>query len=95
MQALDLVGPFEVFADGVAGAGRQGMDGYQLVVASVDGQPVATESGLTLGDRAAARPADTRRHTCAARRRRRARGPAPIRESSTGSSRRRRTPAAS
>lgn len=48
MQALDLVGPLEVFATASLVLAAQGRDGYQLVVASVDGQPVTTSSGLSL-----------------------------------------------
>lgn len=48
MQTLDLVGPLEVFATASLAAAAQGRDGYQTVVASVDGQPVTTSSGLRL-----------------------------------------------
>ena len=44
IQALDVVGPFEVFT----GASLL-LDGeYDVVVGSVDGQPVTTPSGLGL-----------------------------------------------
>lgn len=49
VQALDLVGPFEVFTSASLVLAAQGEEGYQLVVASVDGQPVTTETGLTFG----------------------------------------------
>ncbi len=49
VQALDLVGPFEVFTSASLVLAAQGKEGYQLVVASVDGQPVTTETGLTFG----------------------------------------------
>src|SRR5271165_570318 len=49
VQALDLVGPFEVFTSASLVLGAAGKEGYQLVVASVDGQPVTTETGLTFG----------------------------------------------
>ncbi len=48
VQALDLAGPFDVFSTAtlaLAGQGRTG-DGYSVTVASVDGQPVATLTGL-------------------------------------------------
>jgi transcriptional regulator GlxA family with amidase domain len=48
MQTLDVVGPLEVFATASLVAAAQGRDGYRSVVASVDGQPVTTSSGLTL-----------------------------------------------
>jgi transcriptional regulator GlxA family with amidase domain len=49
VQALDLVGPFEVFTSAslaLAAAGKEAKEGYQLAVASIDGQPVSTETGL-------------------------------------------------
>jgi transcriptional regulator GlxA family with amidase domain len=48
MQTLDLVGPLEVFASASQVLAAKGRDGYQTVVASVDGQPVSTSSGLAL-----------------------------------------------
>ena len=48
MQTLDLVGPLEVFATASLVAAAKDRDGYQTVVASVDGRPVTTSSGLTL-----------------------------------------------
>ncbi|OBG39192.1 MULTISPECIES: GlxA family transcriptional regulator [Mycolicibacter] len=50
IQALDVFGPAEVFATAtlvLLGQGR-GEDGYQVTVASVDGAPIATSSGLAL-----------------------------------------------
>ena len=50
VQALDVTGPHEVFA-GAAGAVRSLRDGpppYDVVVASVEGGPVTSESGLTI-----------------------------------------------
>ena len=47
VQALDMVGPFEVFAWASLALSAEGKEGYQPVVASIDGQPVATETGLT------------------------------------------------
>ncbi|PQM46191.1 HTH-type transcriptional regulator [Mycobacterium talmoniae] len=50
VQALDVVGPSEVFASAslkLAGDGR-GQDGYHVAVAGIDGLPVTTTSGLTL-----------------------------------------------
>jgi transcriptional regulator GlxA family with amidase domain len=44
---LDLVGPFEVFTSASLAVSGQGKEGYQPVVASVDGRPVTTETGLT------------------------------------------------
>ena len=49
VQALDLVGPFEVFTSASLVLAAEAEEGYQPVVASVDGQPVATETGLTFG----------------------------------------------
>ncbi|MGE2714258.1 GlxA family transcriptional regulator [Mycolicibacterium litorale] len=49
IQALDLVGPFEVFTGAshyLAAAGAD--DGYRVTIASVDGQPVHTGTGLAL-----------------------------------------------
>src|SRR5689334_9476618 len=50
VQALDLVGPFDVFTGATAllvGHGRPA-DGYDVMLASVDGAPVATGTGLEL-----------------------------------------------
>ncbi len=47
IQALDLVGPFEVFTAASLVLAVQKKDAYQPVLASLDGQPVATETGLT------------------------------------------------
>jgi transcriptional regulator GlxA family with amidase domain len=47
VQGLDLVGPFEVFTSASLALAAQGKEGYQPVVASVDGRPVTTETGLT------------------------------------------------
>jgi transcriptional regulator GlxA family with amidase domain len=47
VQALDLVGPFEVFTAASRALAADAKEGYQLTVASIDGQPVATETGLT------------------------------------------------
>jgi putative intracellular protease/amidase len=49
VQALDLVGPFDVFVGASAALAAQGKEGYQPVLASLDGQPVATGTGLTFG----------------------------------------------
>jgi transcriptional regulator GlxA family with amidase domain len=50
VQPLDVVGPHEVFAGASKVAGSLGRaDRYRLTVASPDGQPVLTESGLSLG----------------------------------------------
>lgn len=46
VQALDAVGPFEVFTAASTCLAAQGRDGYRPVLASVDGQPVATGTGL-------------------------------------------------
>ena len=48
MQTLDLVGPLEVFATASLVLAAKGLDGYQPVIASVDGQPVTSSSGVTL-----------------------------------------------
>jgi transcriptional regulator GlxA family with amidase domain len=45
IQALDVVGPFEVFT----GASRMLEGGYAVVVASIDGEPATTAGGLALG----------------------------------------------
>lgn len=52
IQALDLVGPFDVFTAAAlvlaAEDGAEGYDrGYDVTIASVDGQPVSTGTGLT------------------------------------------------
>src|SRR3954469_774134 len=50
VQALDVTGPHEVFA-GAAGALRRRREGpapYEVVVASVAGGPVTSESGLAI-----------------------------------------------
>jgi transcriptional regulator GlxA family with amidase domain len=47
IQALDLVGPFEVFTSASLALSAKGYDTYRPVVASIDGQPVPTETGLT------------------------------------------------
>jgi transcriptional regulator GlxA family with amidase domain len=49
VQALDLVGPFEVFTSASSVLEAQGNAGYRAVVASLDGQPVDTGTGLTFG----------------------------------------------
>src|SRR5260370_9688601 len=49
VQALDLVGPFDVFAGASLALAAQGKAGYQPELASLDGQPVATGTGLTFG----------------------------------------------
>ena len=46
VQPLDLVGPFEVFTAASLAARGNGKEGYQPIVASIDGQPVATGTGL-------------------------------------------------
>lgn len=50
VQALDLVGPFEVFVGAtLALAGRdRAADGYDVTLASLDGAPVSTGTGLEL-----------------------------------------------
>lgn len=47
MQALDLVGPFEVFTSATLVLAASGHDGYQPVVVSPDGQPVTSATGLS------------------------------------------------
>src|ERR1700735_3603440 len=49
VQAVDLVGPFDVVAGASWALSAQGKEGYQPELASLDGQPVATGSGLTFG----------------------------------------------
>lgn len=50
VQALDLVGPFDVFTGASLSVGVRGVgDGYDVRVVSVDGAPVSTGTGLTLG----------------------------------------------
>ncbi|MGH3521736.1 MAG: GlxA family transcriptional regulator [Mycobacterium sp.] len=48
IQALDAIGPFEVFTAASTCLAADGRDGYQPVLASVDGQPVTTRTGLAL-----------------------------------------------
>jgi transcriptional regulator GlxA family with amidase domain len=47
VQALDLVGPFEVFTSASSVLEAQGKAGYLPVVVSLDGRPVDTGTGLT------------------------------------------------
>jgi transcriptional regulator GlxA family with amidase domain len=47
VQGLDLVGPFEVFNAASLVLAAAGKQGYQPVVASLDGRPVTTEAGLS------------------------------------------------
>src|ERR1700684_4683047 len=49
VQALDLVGPFDVFAGASLALAAQGKEGYQPELASLDGRPVAPGTGLTFG----------------------------------------------
>lgn len=60
IQALDLTGPFEVFhgANGVLAGVAPGRSGYALTVASLDGRPIVTESGLRIGTTTIERTAD-------------------------------------
>jgi len=49
VQPLDAVGPIEVFAGATRAARALGPDeGYRVTLASTDGQPVKTQSGITL-----------------------------------------------
>ena len=48
VQALDIVGPFEVFTGASLFVSGRGGDGYTVRVVSVDGEPVSTGTGLTL-----------------------------------------------
>jgi transcriptional regulator GlxA family with amidase domain len=50
VQALDLVGPFDVFSGAnvyLAGQGRS-EDGYEVTIASIDGRAVSTGTGLEI-----------------------------------------------
>ena len=47
LQPLDVVGPFDVFAGASLGLSAEGKEPYQPFVASIDGQPVSAETGLT------------------------------------------------
>jgi transcriptional regulator GlxA family with amidase domain len=47
IQPLDVVGPFDVFAGASLALSAEGKEPYQPFVASIDGQPVSTETGLT------------------------------------------------
>ena len=50
VQSLDVAGPFEVFSGAAAETTARGeRRAYDVVVGSVDGHPVATDSGLQLG----------------------------------------------
>lgn len=49
VQALDLVGPFEVFASASQVLAAQGNDGYAVEVVSLDGLSLATDTGLSFG----------------------------------------------
>ncbi|MDO3638539.1 GlxA family transcriptional regulator [Mycolicibacterium arseniciresistens] len=64
VQALDLVGPFEVFTGATLALAAEGRDedGYDVVVVSVDGEPVTTGTGLAFAAQPlpdARRPVDT------------------------------------
>jgi transcriptional regulator GlxA family with amidase domain len=59
VQALDLVGPFEVFTSASLALSGKAKEGYQSVVASVDGQPVATETGLSFAATELPDPSET------------------------------------
>ena len=50
VQALDLVGPFDVFTGATVCLASQGRgdDGYEVSMASVDARPVSTGAGLEL-----------------------------------------------
>lgn len=48
IQALDLVGPFEVFTGASRYLATDGRDGYHVTVGSLGGRPVTTGTGLTL-----------------------------------------------
>ncbi len=50
VQALDLVGPFDVFTGATLNlaADNRADDGYDVTIASVDGEPVTTGTGLVL-----------------------------------------------
>ncbi|MDT7758686.1 MAG: hypothetical protein QOH27_4584 [Mycobacterium sp.] len=50
VQALDVVGPFDVFTGATVGLAVAGHpdDGYEVSLASVDGKPVSTGTGLDL-----------------------------------------------
>lgn len=48
VQALDIVGPFEVFTGASLFLSGRGLDGYTVRVVSVDGEAVSTGTGLTL-----------------------------------------------
>lgn len=48
VQALDMVGPFEVFTGASLFVTARGGDGYSVRVVSVDGSPVSTGTGLTM-----------------------------------------------
>uniref|UniRef100_A0A5Q5CBP9 Transcriptional regulator, AraC family n=1 Tax=Mycobacterium sp. (strain JLS) TaxID=164757 RepID=A0A5Q5CBP9_MYCSJ len=48
IQALDLVGPFEVFTGASRYLAPDGRDGYHVTVGSLGGRPVTTGTGLTL-----------------------------------------------
>src|SRR6478735_6555073 len=50
VQALDLVGPFEVFSTATLILASQGRyeDGYEIIIASPDGSPASTWNGLQI-----------------------------------------------
>ena len=49
VQALDLVGPFEVFAGASRVLAAQARDGYRPEVVTLDGLSVSTDAGLSFG----------------------------------------------
>ncbi len=66
VQALDLVGPFEVFAGASRVLAAQAKDGYRPGVVALDGLPVATDTGLSFGAEPLPDPSESDRHSPAA-----------------------------
>ena len=48
VQAMDVVGPFDVFTGASLKLRSEGKPGYDVTLVSADGRPVSTGTGLTL-----------------------------------------------
>ncbi|KUI27678.1 transcriptional regulator [Mycobacterium sp. IS-1742] len=56
IQALDLVGPFEVFTGATRYLAAEGAEGYRVGIGSLGGRPVTTGTGLSLAAEPLPRP---------------------------------------
>ena len=76
VQSLDFVGPLEVFAGAhkLIAATARAEPGYRITIASLDGAPITTSSGLEIVPRRAWSMRPENRHSDRPRRRRLCRG---------------------